>query len=71
MNYNYQGQIGKVESLLRKARDLCDELDYNVCENIDSDFHLLDSRKDNAVRQCIDRALYLLDMASYEIMGRM
>jgi hypothetical protein len=55
---------------LNQAKELCDELDYNVCENIDSEFHLLDSRRDNAVRQCIDRALYLLDMASYEIMGR-
>ena len=57
--------------MLTQAKELCDELDYNVCENIDSEFHLLDSRRDNGVRQCIDRALYLLDMASYEIMEKL
>ena len=68
MKYNYQGKIGKIEQFLIRARDLIDELDYNVCEDINPDFTLLDSKADNGARQCIDRALHLLDMASYEIL---
>ena len=68
MKYNYQGKIGKIEQFLIRARDLIDELDYNVCEDINPDFTLLDSKPDNGARQCIDRALHLLDMASYEIL---
>ena len=65
MKYNYLGQIGKIESLLARARDICDELDMHVCEVYECE--LLDSKKDNGVRQCIDRALNLLYMAEYEI----
>ena len=68
MKYNYQGQIAKIESLLARAREICDDLDHEVCEVYECT--LLDSRRHNGVRQCIDRALHLLDMASYEIMEK-
>ena len=48
-----------LEEHLHRARDKCDEIDVKL-EDEGRPVRLLDNRRENGVRQCIDRALRLI-----------
>ena len=51
--------VGEIEGILIRARDKVDALDA-MLEGTEREVPYLDNRRENGVRQCIDRALYLL-----------
>lgn len=58
--------IEDIRKHLHRARDYVDSLDSSL-ERFDNPPRLLDNRKENGVRQCIDRALYLLEITESEL----
>ena len=60
--------IQDIRKFLHRARDYVDNLDHSL-ERFDNAPELLDNRQENGVRQCIDRALYLLEITEGDLEG--
>ena len=58
--------IEDIRKYLHRARDYVDSLDSSL-ERFEDPPRLLDNRKENGVRQCIDRALHLLEITESEL----
>lgn len=60
--------LDDLEKLLIRARDRCDVTDVRL-EDEGRPVRLLDNRRENGVRQCIDRALHLIRITWVELEG--